>query len=138
VLYIEHEAGDVGIDLDRTTDFINRKIPGFAKYVARADSARPESISYLKRHGFPRITAVQKWPGSVVDGIEHIKTYDEIVIHSRCTAMQEEARLYSYKIDKRTGDILPDVVDDSNHYWDAVRYALAPLIKQTSVIFEPL
>ena len=95
----------------------------------RADSARPESISYLKRHGLPRIQGVEKWPGSVEDGVEFIKTFDEIVIHTRCKLMQEEARLYSYKIDKRTQDILPKIEDDNNHRWDAVRYALAPLIR---------
>jgi phage terminase large subunit len=128
-LYIEHEAGSTGLDLDKTADFIARSIPDYDKYATRADSARPESISYLKRHGLPRIEAVNKWPGSVVDGIEHIKTYNEIVIHERCKQMQEEARLYSYKIDKRSGDILPDIQDKENHYWDAVRYALSPMIK---------
>jgi phage terminase large subunit len=131
-LYIEYEAGKIGLDLDITADYLKKHIPDFDKYTARADSARPESISYLKRHGLPRIEAVDKWPGSVVDGIEHIKTYDEIVIHVRCKEMQQEAMLYSYKVDKRSGDILPDVEDDHNHYWDAVRYALAPLIRRAA------
>jgi phage terminase large subunit len=138
VLYIEYEAGDIGLDLDKTTDYLNKHIPGFANFQTRADSARPESISYLSRHGLPKLAPVKKWSGSVVDGIEHIKTYDEIVIHTRCKQMQEEARLYSYKVDKRSGDILPDIEDDHNHYWDAVRYALGPMIRQASVIFEPL
>lgn len=39
---------------------LRQHLPGIEKYVVRADSARPESISYLKRHGLPRIIGVQK------------------------------------------------------------------------------
>ena len=35
----------------------------------------------------------------------------------------------SYKIDKRTGDILPKIEDTYNHHIDGIRYGLAPLIK---------
>jgi phage terminase large subunit len=134
-LYIDHDPGRVGLDLDDTAAYFRQRIPGIERHAMRADSARPESISYLQRHGLPRIEAVKKWPGSVEDGIEHLKTYDEIVIHSRCKDMQEEARLYSYKIDKRTGDITDKIEDDHNHRWDAVRYALGPLIKSDGFVF---
>jgi phage terminase large subunit len=134
-LYIDHDPGKVGLDLDDTAPYFKRQVPGIERHAMRADSARPESISYLQRHGLPRIEAVKKWPGSVEDGIEHLKTYDEIVIHSRCKDMQEEARLYSYKIDKRTGDITDKIEDAHNHRWDAVRYALGPLIKSDHFVF---
>jgi phage terminase large subunit len=81
---------------------------------------------------------VDKWPGSVEDGIEFIKTFDEVVIHTRCKDMQDEARLYSYKIDKRTRDITDKVEDDNNHRWDAVRYALGPMIKSKRVAVMPV
>lgn len=133
-LYIEYDGhdddgGDLRLDLDKTTDYICEKIPEFEKYNCRADNARPESISYLKKHGLPKIEACTKWKGSVEDGIEYLKTFDEIVIHMRCQSMQDEARLYKYKVDKASGDVLPDIVDKNNHRWDAVRYALGPLIK---------
>jgi phage terminase large subunit len=131
-LYIDQDAGRVGLELDDTANYILNHDPSASKYAIRADSARPESISYLKRNGLPRITAVEKWPGSVEDGVEFIKSFDEIVIHPRCKDMIEEARLYSYKVDSRTGDIQPKIDDDNNHRWDAVRYALAPIIKRQS------
>ena len=134
-LYIDQDAGRVGMELDDTASYIRQHDPKAADYVMRADSARPESISFLKRHGLPRVTSVEKWPGSVEDGVEFIKTFDEVVIHNRCKDMQEEARLYAYKIDKRTGDILPKIEDDNNHRWDAVRYALGPLIRKKDFIF---
>lgn len=128
-LYIERESGKVELELDATADYVKKDIPGIERFALRADSARPESISYLRRHGLPKIQGVEKWKGSVEDGIEHIKSYDEVIIHPRCTQTQREARLYSYKVDRLTGDVLPVVVDAHNHFWDAVRYALAPLIK---------
>ena len=104
-------------------------MPGFAAYVTRADSARPESISYLRRHGAPRIEGVAKWQGSVEDGIAYLRQFDEIVIHERCRHTITEARHYSYKVDERTGDVLPQIVDKHNHTIDPIRYALAPLIR---------
>lgn len=138
-LYVEYDDGDTGIELDATSQYLTKRIKGFDRYVTRADNARPESISYLKRHGLPKIVAVTKWPGSVEDGIEFIKTFDEVVIHVRCRAMQEEARLYSFKVDKKSGDILPDIDDSWNHRWDALRYALGGMIKsgkQTAVFLR--
>lgn len=128
-LFVEHESYQVELELDHTSERWRRDVPGYERYVVRADSARPESISYLRRHGVPHIEGVQKWPGSVEDGIAHLRQYDQIVIHSRCTHAADEARHYSYKVDKRTGDVLPQIVDAHNHIWDPVRYALAPLIQ---------
>jgi phage terminase large subunit len=44
--------------------------------------------------------------------------------------MIQEARLYSYKTDSLTGDVLPDIIDRHNHGWDAARYGLNPMIQQ--------
>ncbi len=136
-LYIYREAAKVKLDLDDTATFIEGKMPGFTKHTIRADSARPESISFLKRHGMPRMEGVKKWPGSVEDGIEYLRSFKRIVIHVQCQGVQQEARLYSYKVNK-AGDILPQVEDAHNHFWDAVRYALAPHIragKRAGVLF---
>ncbi|MCC4613655.1 PBSX family phage terminase large subunit [Xanthomonas campestris pv. esculenti] len=130
-LYIEYEAGKVGLELDHTPDFIKARIDGFERYVARADSARPESISYVNRHGLQRVIAAAKGKGSVEDGIAHIRSYSEVVIHPRCKETLNEFRLYSYKVDRLSGDVLPDVVDAHNHYIDAARYALEPVMKKS-------
>ncbi|MDC4235882.1 PBSX family phage terminase large subunit [Pasteurella multocida] len=128
-LYIEHEAGKTGLELDHTAGFMKERVPDIEKYILRADSARPESISYLNRNGIPRIEGVKKWNGSVEDGIEHIKSYRKIYIHPRCKETLREFRLYSYKTDRLTGDVLSTVLDKHNHYIDAIRYALNPLIQ---------
>lgn len=129
VLYIRREAGKVGLELDDTGKFASDRINGIAKHTIRADSARPESISYLRRHGLPNITGVEKWQGSVEDGVEFIKSFDKVVIHPDCPETAREFRLYSYKVDRLSGDILPKIVDANNHYIDQLRYALAPMIR---------
>lgn len=129
-LYIHREAFRVGLELDDTSAFVCAKIPGFDNEVSRWDCARPESISHLKRHGLPRAQAVSKWAGSVEDGIQFIRSFRRVVIHTRCTEMRKEARLYSYKVDRLTGDVTSKLVDANNHGWDAVRYALEPMIKK--------
>jgi len=129
-LWVEYEAGRTKLELDDTTEFITKKIPDFHKYVCRADSARPESISYLVNHGMPRVIGVDKWKGSVEDGVQHMRSYKEIVVHPRCEETRKEMRMYSYKVDRLTGDVLPDIVDKHNHYIDSIRYGISPLIQQ--------
>jgi phage terminase large subunit len=75
------------------------------------------------------MVAATKGPGSVEDGVEHLRSYERIVIHPRCVHAAEEARLWSWKVDPLTGDVLPVLIDKHDHCWDAARYALEPIIK---------
>lgn len=138
VLYIRNEAGGVGVELDETPRMVKNAIKGAENYVIRADSARPESISYCRRKGLYLIEAVDKWPGSVEDGISYIKSLERIVIHPECEAVANEFRLYAYKVNKQTEEVLPTIVDKNNHYIDAIRYALAPIIKNQGCNYEDL
>lgn len=145
-LWIEYEAGKVGLENDDIADYLIARLPGIEKHAVRADSARPETISHVKSRGrdgkrsnLPRLEGVEKWKGSVEDGVAHLRSYKKIVIHPRCAATLREARLYSYKVDRLSGDVLTDIVDANNHYIDAIRYALAPLIKRRGqIISKPL
>lgn len=128
-VFIEKESGKVGLDIDKTGDLWAADIPEAQRATIRADSARPETISYLNRHGWQGVTGVEKWKGSVEDGVEWLRAR-RIVIHPRCERAAREARLYRYKVNK-AGDVLAQVEDANNHVWDAVRYAMAPMIKQT-------
>lgn len=129
-LWVRREAGKTKLELDDTTKYISGRIPGFARHKTRADSARPESISYLRRHGMPLIEGASKWQGSVEDGVEFIKSFEGVTIHPDCPQTAREFRLYSFKVDRLTGDILPVIVDANNHFIDGTRYALSPMIKQ--------
>ena len=66
-------------------------------------------------------------PGSIEDGIAYLRNFARIVIHPDCANMQREARLYSYKVND-AGDVSTKIIDAHNHGWDAVRYAVEPLI----------
>lgn len=128
---IEKESGKVGLDIDRTGELWAREIPEAQAQVIRSDSARPETISYLQRHGWPRVTGVDKWKGSVEDGVDWLRAKG-LLIHPQCERAVREARLYRYKTNKG-GDVLPVVEDAENHIIDAVRYALSPLIRHRRV-----
>jgi phage terminase large subunit len=128
-LYVSHEAGGRAIELDAIGAAVCADIPDYERYVSRWDSASPGSISILTRNGVPKAEGAPKWAGSVDDGIRFLRSFREIVFHPRCTNTIREARLYSYKVDRLTGDILPVLVDANNHWIDALRYSIAPLIK---------
>jgi phage terminase large subunit len=131
-VWVKREAYGVRVEIDQTTGFITRNIPGFADYVARADSAEPKTISYLQRKGLPKLEPVKKWPNSVVEGIRWLRGHEAVVIDpDTCPNTARDFRLYSHKIHPQSGDILPDIVDANNHSPDALRYACAPLIKAT-------
>lgn len=130
-LFIYQESYRHRLDIDRTAEVWMQDVPGVEKHTVRCDCSRPETISYLQRHGIPNAIGVEKWDGSVDDGITVLRSFKEIVIHEQCKNAITEAKLYSYKRHKQTGDILPEADDKHNHVWDAVRYACAPLIKQS-------
>jgi len=129
-IYIRREAYKTEVEQDEIKDFVLERIPGFDRETAWWDNARPESISYIKRHGLPHSKACAKWPGSVEDGISYLRSFRAIVIHTECVNMQREARLYSYKVDRLSGEVTSDIVDAHNHAWDAVRYAFGPMIRK--------
>lgn len=135
-LYIEHEAYGVGVEIDGIPAKFST-IPDAKNYVIRADNARPETISYLQRNGFPKLTAARKWPGSVEDGVEFLRSFESIVIHPRCRHAAEEARLWSFKTDRLSGDVLPQLAPGHDHVFDAIRYSLEPVIaKRTITVTE--
>jgi phage terminase large subunit len=136
-LWIYRESHRHALELDDIATTWVREVPAVKGHTVRGDNSRPETVSHVNGREGLHVVSVEKWPGSVKDGIEHIRSYDEIVIHSQCASTLQEARLYSYKIDRRTKDVLPEIVDKHNHCWDAIRYALAPLIRAPELeVFE--
>ena len=137
-LYIEFEAGGVGVELDEMAELYD-SVPEARNWPIKADGSRPETISHMRRRGF-NISAADKWDGCVKDGIAHLRGFTRIVIHPRCTRTAEEARLYSYKVDKHQLDdrgqpmVLPIIVDKHNHYIDAIRYALDGYIQRSGAM----
>lgn len=138
VLYFRDEAYKVGCEIDETPALFagdddrdpprwanphrHRGIPGARAGLIVADSARPETISYMNRQGFT-VRRALKGAGSVEEGVEFMKSHD-IVVHPGCRHVEDELCLYSYKTDPLTGDVLPTLADRDNHTVDACRYAV--------------
>jgi len=122
-LYIDYEAYGHHVELNELPE-LYRSVPGLEKGIIKADNSRPETISYLANRKGLRIEAAKKWQGSVEDGIAYLKSFDKIVIHPRCVHTIDEFRLYSYKVDPRTNEVLPIIVDRYNHCIDGCRYSL--------------
>ncbi len=100
---------------------------GWARqWAITTDSARPETINYMRSHGYPRTTGARKGPNSVKEGVEFLKTYD-IVIHPRCTHTIDEFTHYSYRRNELTDEIMPLLEDAKNHIIDPARYAVEKL-----------
>lgn len=128
-LWIDREAYGVGVDTIDLHKLIDKEVPSARQWPIYADNSRPETISHLRRMGY-NIAPADKWKGCVEDGIAHLRAFRQIHIHERhCPHQAQEARLYSYKVDKNTGEILPEIVDKHNHCWDADRYALDKFIQ---------
>jgi phage terminase large subunit len=121
-IYVDHEAYRVGCEIMDTPDLF-LTVPESEKWPIVADSARPETISHMQRHGFPKIMPAIKGPKSVEEGIEWLKSHD-IVVHPRCKHTIDELSCYSYKTDPLTGAVLPVLADRDNHLVDALRYSL--------------
>jgi len=141
-LWLDAESWGVGVEINEMVapkpgdtlpgghKFAFEKVPTYRQWPVKADSARPELISYVKNKGI-NITAAEKWSGSVEDGIAHLRGFIMIHIHkTNCPHAAEEFGLYRYAEDRVTSEILPDIIDKNNHVPDAVRYMLDGLIKR--------
>lgn len=112
-------------------------VPESRRWNIYADSSRPDTIAYVKQKGF-NISAAEKGKGSVDDGIQYMLSFKKIYVHPRCVQLIEEFDNYSYKVDKMTKEILPQVDQDTgyDHGIDSIRYALFRYIKRKSSIFD--
>lgn len=134
-LYIDSEACEIGVATEALPLLIGR-VPDLHKWPCAADSARPETIDYLRRHGFPKMRGAKKGKGSVEDGISFLQGLD-IVVHPGCANLVREFSSYAYRTDKRTGAILPEPEDANNHGIDALRYATERLHRKGRLLPEP-
>lgn len=149
-LFVDYEAYKIGCEIDDLPKlFAGREgvkpedrlkwssgdenlwpgVPKAKQTMITADSARPETISYMARNGF-RISEALKGKGSVEDGIQFLKNYD-IIVHPRCKHVIDELSFYSWKTDPKIIDpetrqpaITNVLMDEKNHTIDSLRYAI--------------
>lgn len=143
-LYIDYEVYGTGIELDDMHKKLWEGLPGLQRGTLKADSARPDSISFLRRpfnkngKTWPAINCVgaEKGKGSLEDGIDFLRNYRKIYIHRRCPGAKDDYQNYRWKRHPKTNEILSEPVDKSNHTCDESRYALEALIKSKVSGFE--
>lgn len=133
-LYISHEVYQHRVEIDAYDEFL-ADLPNSKEWPIKADCARPEVISHIARNFGYNISGAEKWDGSVKDGIAFLRGMRKIRIHPRCVNTAREARLYSYKVDKNTKEVLPAViVGKHDHTWDAGRYGLDGYIQRSGAL----
>ena len=120
-LYVAYEAYKVGCEIVDTPDLFGT-VPEAQKWPIIADSSRPETISYMQAHGYPRMYSAHKGPGSIEEGVNFLQGFD-IVVHPRCVRTIDELTMYSYEVDPLTGKVLPKLKDKKNNVIDALRYS---------------
>lgn len=120
-LYVDYEAYMVGCEIVNLPQLFDR-VPESRKWFITADSARPETISYMRKNGFPRINPAVKGKKSIEEGVAFLQSFD-IIVHPRCVHLIDELTLYSYRTDSLTGVVLPILGDKRNHLIDSLRYA---------------
>lgn len=126
-LYIDHEAYAVGVDIDDLPNLF-RNVPDAERWMIVADSARPETISYMAKQGW-KMRGAKKGKGSVEDGIAFLRSFREIVVAPSCKHVIDSMKLYSYKVDRLTGEPTPELDHKSSDCIDALRYAVEPIIR---------
>lgn len=135
-LYVDYEAFMVGCEIDNLPNLFAR-VPESEKWFITADSARPETIEYMQRHGYPKINPALKGARSLEEGIQFLQSYD-IIVHPRCKHVIDELTMYSYKIDDMTGQVLPMLEDKNNHTIDSLRYALEGIRRVSNKKHTPI
>lgn len=130
-LWIYEEWGGPSIDIDELRVILDQIDPDRVNYFS-CDSADKATIKTLNnewkdvdgksKKGFACIAA-KKPPGSVEAGIRWMRSLKGIIIHPRCTQTIEESKKWKWKVDKKTGEVLPVLVEGNDHRFDSVRYA---------------
>ena len=125
-LYVDYEAYGVGVELDDIGELFDT-VPDSRNYIIKADCARPDTINHVRKQGFALRpankagkmkvvgTSIKPAKGSVKEGIEFLRKFEMIYVHTRCKHTLEEFKHYSYKKDPKTNEVLPIVLDKWNH-----------------------
>jgi len=130
ILYIDKASFLYQGDIDDLPEWYREEVPTSDEWPLYADCSDTGSIRYLKKCG---LDIKSKGKERVKEGIKYLRGYDKIVIHETLYNMIEEGRLYKYKVDKVTEEVLPLIIDLFNHGWDAIRYSLVKKIKKGTV-----
>lgn len=126
-LYIYNETYNKGLINSELIQLIKEKFKGKYNRLI-VDSSRPELIEELVRNGI-RAYASKKGAGSIIEGLQKIKSFKKVFISSECNQVLEDFAEFSHKKDKN-GEFIEDDFNIDSHTIDAIRYALEEYIPQ--------
>lgn len=135
-LWITHEVYTNNHSLDELPPLFASSLPGLTsntygvpRPTMTGDSALPLAINKMNDSGID-CEGANKAAGSLENGLMFLNNFDRIYIHPRCVNMIMEAKKYRWKVDGKTGKVLPTLEKGNDHLFDATRYALESLIEQ--------
>ena len=124
-IYILRELVAKGLGNRQLADAIRAMV---GRDPVECDCAEPKSIAELRENGINAISAL-KGPDSIVFGIQWLQG-KTIYVDQSCKTTSYELSVYEWMKDNN-GESIAKPVDKNNHCLDALRYALARLMKGT-------
>lgn len=107
------------------------KHPNWVKHTFVCDSAEPDRIEDMRRAGLKAVACEKE---DLLYQIQLIQSHP-LYIHRRCSNTLKEIQQYSWKIDKKTNQILDEPTKFMDHAMDALRYAAIYLLGKTKPEF---
>lgn len=133
IIYVCEEIYEKHLTNDQTIPLVKQLV---GSNVVWCDSAEPKSITEYRFKGI-NARPVKKGAGSVEQGVNFIKRF-KVIIHPNCPNTLAEFNAYRYKEDRRTGEVLPEIVDKDNHIIDSIRYSLSSDFEMKGTIKDML
>lgn len=119
-LWAEGLLYETGLKYPQIAEAIIKAGVDTQKYFLMCDNDN-RAIDTFKDYGI-FAEAAKKGAGSILQGIETVKSYKLNILHS--LEWKDEQLAYIYKKDRATGKPSAEPIDKHNHYFDALRYAM--------------
>jgi len=120
-LFISDEVVQWKLDMNQVHNFL-QELPGSRHAEIACDNSQPGVIAQIVNKKYNAV-GVDKWSGSIEDGISWLRSREAIIVHPRCKQTIKEAGAYSRKVDRQSGKVLSTILQGNDHCWDAIRYA---------------
>lgn len=129
IIYVFNEFHAIGQQLDMVAAAMDEM--ELKRQKIYMDSAEPRTIQYFKTKGY-NVAACIKGRDSVKAGISFLQNH-MIIVHPKCHQTQIALENYSYKKDKKTGELTEDIDHTYSHIPDALRYAYSDIYSKSGL-----
>ena len=123
-------ADEIAYQKGMSNKQISETLNNYPKVLTVADSAEPKSIDDIKSYGI-NIIGAEKGSDSVRNGIQIVQD-QRMSLTKRSVNLIKDYRNYLWETDK-DGKILNEPEHEYSHGMDAIRYAIASIIKKPDI-----